>query len=146
MLLPTKHCMTTVITAQKETRYYLPQQESHILQNFMTTLVICFFHSLWATWMCCLSFPKESMCIIPCVLCWFAWQHTSVWAPGVWTVLASKLLSLKMICQQSMSVKGKILHEEVSYSHSRNSSKQTPVYWSPLIRHLAETYKLIQIL
>lgn len=47
-----------------------------------------------------------------------------------------------MICQQSMSVRGKILHEEVSCSHSRNSSKQTPVYWSPLSRHLAETFSV----
>ena len=97
-----------------------------------------FLHSLWATWMCCLSFLKESMCTIPCVLCWCAWQHTSVWVPDVWTVLVSKLLSLKMICQQSMSVREKILLEEVScrYSSIPVSCKATrlmrPDFYGPL--------------
>ena len=90
----------------------------HLLQNFMTTLIVCFLHSLWATWMCCLLFLKESMFTIPCVLCWCAWQHTSVWVPDVSTVLVFKLLSLKMIYQQSMSVREKILLEEVSCSYS----------------------------
>ena len=85
---------------------------------FKTTYFIWFLHSLWATWMCCLSFLKESICTIPCVLCWCAWRHTSVWVPDVWTVLVFKLLSLKMICQQSMSVREKILLEEVSCSYS----------------------------
>ena len=83
-----------------------------------TTYFICFLHSLWATWMCCLSFLKESICTIPCVLCWCAWRHTSVWVQDVSTVLVFKLLSLKMICQQSMSVREKILLEEVSCSYS----------------------------